>query len=146
MMSIKPSKLREMLKRHEGLRLKPYLCPSGKYTIGYGRNLEDNGITLMEANIMLSEDISRVLQECTNAFVWFNAISIERQDVVADMAYNLGMTRLLKFKKFLSAMSAQDYVRAAQEMLDSRYAQQVPMRARELARMMVTGSYGDQLS
>ena len=34
----------------EGLSLKPYRCPAGKLTIGYGHNLEANGISEEIAN------------------------------------------------------------------------------------------------
>ena len=49
-----------MLKRHEGLRLKPYQDTIGKLTIGYGRNLDDRGISKEEAEYLLRNDISRV--------------------------------------------------------------------------------------
>lgn len=142
-MALANSKLREMLKRHEGLRLKTYLCPTGRITIGYGRNVEDLGITEMEANILLSNDIARVLQECTSAFAWFNSISVDRQDVVASMCFQLGMTRLKTFKKMIAALSAQNYGLAGVEMLKSAWAKQTPLRAQELARMMNTGRYPD---
>ncbi len=42
-------KARELLKELEGLYLVPYRCPAGKWTIGYGHNLEANGLTVDEA-------------------------------------------------------------------------------------------------
>jgi GH24 family phage-related lysozyme (muramidase) len=42
-------KARELLKELEGLYLTPYQCPAGKWTIGYGHNLEANGLTAEEA-------------------------------------------------------------------------------------------------
>ncbi|HAC30701.1 MAG TPA: lysozyme, partial [Marinobacter hydrocarbonoclasticus] len=50
--------LKTQLKRHEGLRLKPYLdtASSPRLTIGYGRNLEDVGISRDEADFMLDND------------------------------------------------------------------------------------------
>ena len=49
----------ELTKQFEGLRLKPYNCPSGHLTIGYGHNLEANGITLEIAEELLKTDLGR---------------------------------------------------------------------------------------
>ena len=51
--------LREDLIADEGIRLKPYLCPAGKTTIGVGRNLDDVGITEAEAMITTSPELRR---------------------------------------------------------------------------------------
>jgi len=50
-------RIKEQLVRHEGLRLKPYRCTSGKLTIGIGRNLDANGISQTEAFMLLEHDI-----------------------------------------------------------------------------------------
>jgi lysozyme len=137
------SRLREMIKRHEGLRTKVYQCPSSKWTIGYGRNLEDTGISEMEANLMLSNDIGRVFQECVNEFAWFNTLSLVRQDVIASMVFQMGMGGLKGFKKMLVAIGKRDFPEVAIQMLDSGWAKQTPARAQELARMMASGKYPD---
>jgi lysozyme len=54
------------LTTHEGLRLKPYLCPAGKLTIGIGRNLEGKGITKQEAVMLLENDIQECLDDLTD--------------------------------------------------------------------------------
>ena len=46
------SEAKELLKELEGLYLKPYQCPAGKWTIGYGDNLEANGLTADEAKLV----------------------------------------------------------------------------------------------
>ena len=53
-------KLRAMLIRHEGLKLRAYLCPAGKITVGVGRNLEDAGISEKEALFLLDNDIEQM--------------------------------------------------------------------------------------
>jgi lysozyme len=55
------------------------------------------------------------------------------------MIFNLGLTKLLNFKKFLAAMEAGDYVTAGKEMLDSRWARQVGNRSDRLEQMIVNG-------
>ena len=58
-----------------------------------------------------------------------------------DICFNLGATRLRLFKNALSAMSEEDYDTAADEFLNSRWAEQVKGRASELAEMIRTGEY-----
>ncbi len=131
----------QMISRHEGLRLDLYKCPADKWTIGYGRNLEDNGIREDEALLMLNNDIDQVLHECQRAFDWFDRLDNPRQDVVLDMVFNLGLTRFRGFKKMIRALSDGDYITAAEEMMDSRWAKQVKTRAITLRQIMITGEY-----
>lgn len=126
----------ERIKRHEGLRLKPYRCTSGKLTIGYGRNLEDNGISAAEADTLLNTDIKRCEAECQKALPWFTQLNATRQGVIVELDFNLGLTRLLGFKKMLAACEQGNYEQAAREMLDSLWARQVGQRAVTLAELM----------
>lgn len=134
-------RFRRLLIRHEGLRLKPYRDSVGKLTIGVGRNLDDRGITQLEAMLLLSNDMDLVHKECFEAFAWFKSIGVVRQDVVLSMVFNLGISRFMGFTQMLKAVSCQDYDRAADEMLASKWAGQVGDRAIELATMMRTGYY-----
>lgn len=134
-------RLREILIRHEGLRLKPYRCTAGKLSIGVGRNLDDNGITEFEAMHLLTSDMNRVESEAIATLPWFKSISVPRQDVVLCMIFNLGLTKFLGFKKFIKALRWADFELAADEMLTSAWAVQVGKRAGELAKIMRTNSY-----
>ena len=129
----------ELIKKHEGLRFKPYKDTVGKLTIGYGRNLDDNGITLAEAEQMLSNDIQNCYAECLKLPCW-NKLNEARQAVLLDMCFNLGITRMKTFKKMLAALEVGAYNRAAKEMLDSKWAFQVKSRATELADIMSKGA------
>lgn len=131
--------LTEQLILHEGLELKPYLCAAGKMTIGVGRNLEDAGISRDEALLLLRNDIDRIADELAHAIPEFRRLNATRQRVLIDMAFNLGVAGLRKFKKMLAALSADDYARASEEMLRSRWAKQVKGRAVQLACWMKTG-------
>ena len=135
-------KLAEDLTRDEGCVLKPYLCTAGKLTIGVGRNLDDVGITAGEAAQLLENDMKSVVRELDAALPWWREMDEPRQRVLANMCFNLGLSRLLKFRKALAAMKAGDYDTAAKEMLDSRWAVQVKGRAKRLARIMRKGSNG----
>lgn len=141
MRRIDTDRLATLLKEDEGLRLKPYRDSVGKLTIGYGRNLEDNGITQWEADVMLANDLGITMQEAYSAFPWFRYLDEVRQDVVLSMLFNMGMPRLTKFKKMLSAIADRNYELAAAEMLNSKWASQVGRRAQKLASMMRSGDY-----
>lgn len=125
------------IKRHEGLRLKPYRDTVGKLTIGYGRNLEDAGLSPEEAEVLLRNDLFRCEAELREALgETYEALSPARKAALLDMIYNLGKTRFLGFKKMIAALKAGDFARAAAEMLDSRWAAQVGQRAQFLAEKM----------
>jgi lysozyme len=131
--------LRSMLVLHEGLRLKPYKCTAGKLTIGVGRNLDDNGITQAEAFHLLENDIIAVEDDLDRTWPWWRQMTDARQQVLADMAFNLGITRLGGFVNTLAAMKRGDYEAAADGMLASLWASQVGRRAQRLAKMMREG-------
>ena len=127
------------LRLHEGERLKPYRCTAGKLTIGVGRNLEDRGITASEAAYLLGNDITSTQAALLRALPWVGELDDVRQRVLIDMAFNMGMPRLLTFKNTLGAIQRGEYQRGAAMMLDSRWARQVGQRAERLSRMMATG-------
>lgn len=130
-------------KKYEGLNLHAYLCPGGKLTIGYGHNLDENGITPEVAHLLLQTDLAAAHRDVAAKLPCMEVLTEARQFVLVDMCFNMGIKRLLGFKKMLSALKAGDYERAAAEMLDSRWAAQVGRRAKELAEMMKTGVYYD---
>lgn len=124
----------------EGLRLKPYRCPAGKLTIGYGHNLEDKGITELEAEDLLIKDLIEaqgivntlvVNKEKLPDSVKLNQIIIWQQ-ILTDMAFNLGKDGLSKFKKFLAALSEYRFDDAIVEMIDSQWFNQVGNRSKLL--------------
>ncbi len=134
-------KLAEQLKIHEGLRLKPYRDTVGKLTLGIGRNLEDKGITEQEALFMLNNDVDYFYGQLTKKLPWFKMLDDARQNVLVNMAFNLGISGLLSFKMTLKLIEYGDYDNAATEMLDSVWAYQVGQRAIELSKQMATGEY-----
>lgn len=129
-------KLVDEIKQDEGLRLKPYLCTADKLTIGYGRNLEDKGITEAEADYLLANDILSVTHQLRKRVPFFDRLEPFAQEVLINMAFNLGISGLLTFKKMFTALEIGHYERAATEMLDSRYARQVGGRAVRLSKKL----------
>jgi len=128
----------EMLKIDEGCMLMPYTCTAGALSIGYGRNLSDNGISQAEALILLKHDVGTATRDAKKFLskeCW-EQLTAEHQAVVINLAFNLGINRLRTFVKFRACLLAGDTVGAADELLDSRYAQQVGARADRLASVL----------
>jgi lysozyme len=122
--------------RHEGMKLRAYFDSVGKITVGIGRNLEDNGISEEEAMLLLKNDLARVETLVCAAFPWFLSLSETRQEILMEMAFNIGVPRLMGFTRMLAALKRQDYEAAANEMMASRWASEVKGRAVELANLM----------
>jgi lysozyme len=129
----------EQLTRDEGVRLKPYRDSVGKLTIGIGRNLDDKGISLAEAQLFLQDDIRDVQAELQKALPWVYQLDDARRGVLENMAYNMGVGKLLGFHDTLSFIQKGQYDNAATAMLHSLWAKQVGVRATRLAEQMRTG-------
>jgi len=140
--------LRKMLKRHEGVSRFAYRCSSGKTTIGCGRNIDEAGglgLSEDEIDFILDNDIIRCIKELSVAFPWFGDMDEVRQDAMVSICFNLGLTKLLLFKKAIAAMEDGDYKLASVEFLDSKWASQVGIRATELSQMILSGNYAEVL-
>ena len=129
----------EYIKNNEGLRLKAYECSAGKLTIGYGRNIEDRGITQDEADMIFENDLIIVADELREIFDMFDDLSYNRKKCLMDMMFNLGKTRFKRFKKTIKAVRDGDYQEAAIQILDSAYARQLPRRSGNNAMLMRVG-------
>ena len=134
-------RLKLILTRHEGLRLKLYKCTSGKLTIGIGRNLENVGISESEAIFLLENDIRRAYGGVKTIIPNFIILNDVRQEVLVNMCFNLGVNRLSKFKKMIKAIKVMDFEKASVEMLDSLWAKQVGRRSKELSKAMKFGKW-----
>lgn len=72
---------------------------------------------------------------------WWRKLDEERQYVLIDMCFQLGINGLLKFKNMLAAIAAGDFEKASKECLNSAYAKQTPARAKRIARLIKTGEW-----
>ena len=132
-------RLFKQLRTHEGVEKFPYKCTAGYLTIGVGRNIEERGLLDDEIDFLLDNDINIAIDEVAATYDWFFNLSEVRQRVIIDMVFNLGLPRFAQFKNMIAAIEAEDFVQASNEMMDSRWAQQVGLRASRLAEMMETG-------
>jgi lysozyme len=135
-------KLLNALLLHEGLKLKPYADPIRPHilTIGIGRNLTDDGISAAEARLLCINDIVGVARTLDARVPWWRGLTDGRQNVLAEMCFNLGWGTLATFHHFLACLEHGDCAGAAREMLASRWATQVGQRAAALAHAMRTGA------
>lgn len=129
--------LQKDLIRDEDVKLQMYKCTSGKWTIGIGRNLTDKGITENEAVMLCQNDIDIAFKELDRACPWWITQPSHVRRGLANMCFNLGIDKLLGFKKMLQALKDQDYERAHDEALDSQWADQVGDRADRVASLFL---------
>lgn len=132
--------MRQLITKHEGVRLKPYMDTRGKWTIGIGRNLSDVGISRTEADLLFEADLDTTLIGLRLRVPVFNDLDAVRQRVLVDMAFNMGISGLLTFRLMIDALIAGDHAKAAEQMRSSDWAAQVSTRAYEDAAMMETGT------
>ena len=127
------------LKRHEGLRLKPYKDTVGVLTIGYGHNLEANGISLAVAKQMFDEDliVAAMIARDFAGDAWCKLNEV-RKAVLINMAFNLG-NRLKFFVNTREALLAHDYELVAERMAKSKWYTQIGNRGKELKQQMESG-------
>jgi lysozyme len=128
--------LKSDLVRDEGQRLLPYTDTAGKLTIGIGHNLTDRGISQSVCDAIFAEDIAVVIADLDRELPWWTRLDEPRQRVLANMAFNLGIAKLLLFRHTLDAMARGDYGAAADGMAASLWASQVGPRAQRLIAVM----------
>lgn len=134
--------VKKILAFEEGFRSRPYICSAGYITIGYGTKLHKRKgmnpnnfpLTINEAAAteMLNDDLTETinaLQRSKQGAV-FNNLSQTRKNLIISMAYQLGVTGVLKFKKTWKFLAAEMYSEAATEMLDSKWFLDTPERAK----------------
>ena len=159
MLRYKREDLIKQLAIHEGIELSVYKDSLGIDTVGIGRNLEhrgiadlelahinktmseiyETGITEEDAYFLAERDIDIVEGELFAAKPICNRLDGTRQMILIDMAFNMGVPRLKKFKKMWANLEGNNYELASIEMLDSRWADQVKGRATKLSEAMKTG-------
>jgi len=138
------SDIEDMLHAQEGTgpmrdgRYFPYQDSEGIWTIGCGHNLESQGISADVQRMLLMEDIANAFDAVHHNCSCYDQLSRPRQLVLLSLGFNLGKGKLAKFVRFLSALHLGHYDEAADELLNSKAAQQAPARYQQLASLMRT--------
>lgn len=130
------AKVKKRLIQEEGKKHFPYRCSADKISIGVGRNLEDRGISDITIDQMLDEDIDICVGELRQNLSWFDNAPSGIQDVLIDLAFNMGVPKLLTFVKTLELLRTSQYAKASDELLRSRYAAMLPNRSGRNAEMI----------
>lgn len=143
---------------NEGCVLKSYKDSVGKLTIGIGRNLDDNPLSEEElcyvghncrtkfisndqAAYLCRNDLKKVRADLDRELPWWRDLCFDRQYVMIDLCFNMGIRTLLTFKRTLESIASGFYIRAAEQLLQSKYAKQVGKRADRNAYALRTGVY-----
>ena len=144
-------RLTAQIQKSEGLRLAAYRCTAGRLTIGFGHNCDTSPvpgvskvgdrITREHAEALFQADLAAVVWEVRKKLPWVTTLDSPRQAVLYDMAFNMGVGGLLGFRNTLRFIEAGDYKRAARNMLQSKWADDVGRRADRLADQMATGEW-----
>ena len=137
-------RLREELAEDEGCKYEIYLDHLGLPTFGIGALIKEHdpeygqpvGTPVSEERVRkrFNLDIAVTIEDCQVLYDDFNDLPEEAQLVIANMMFNMGRPRLSKFKGMKSGVDARDWDRAADEMVDSRWHDQVPNRAKRLVK------------
>jgi lysozyme len=136
--------LREELAEDEGCKFEIYLDHLGLPTFGIGALIKDGdpecgqpvGTPVDEERVRqrFNLDIAVTIEDCKVLYDDFDDLPEEAQLVIANMMFNMGRPRLSKFKGMKAGVDARDWNKAADEMVDSRWHDQVPNRAKRLVK------------
>lgn len=123
----------ERIKLHEGYRKRVYKDHLGNLTIGYGFLISELELNEEMSNTILERKVAKTMFELENTLRYYDILPKKVQDVLIEMAYQIGISGLMKFKKTLHYAKISEWGKMAEEMLDSRWAKQTPKRAKELS-------------
>lgn len=140
-------RLLHQLKFDEGFRKYPYddatgfevKAPVGVLTIGWGTKIEGDGIDTSLAETLLIDRVRTAIEDCNILFRDFLDVDDLRQEALINMAYNLGRTKLKKFKNMCGAVNSRDWERAAAEAEDSKWFKQVKARGERIVKVLKDG-------
>ena len=130
------------LRTEEGFRAMPYRDQYGNLTIGYGRNLDDHGLSEAEAAVLLANDIATAVEACRARFPWYAGLTPGRRQALADLCFNIGLPKLLGFQHMLAALAAGDFEGAAAQLEDSLWFHQVGSRGPRVAGLIRGAEHG----
>ena len=136
--------LRQELADDEGCKYSVYLDHLNLPTFGIGHLITESdpefgqpiGTEVSEERVRkaFNLDVAVTIDECKVLYDDFDDLPEEAQLVICNMMFNMGRPRLSKFKGMKAGVDARDWNKAADEMVDSRWHDQVPNRAKRLVK------------
>lgn len=136
--------IHDQLQRDEGCVLHAYQDHLGYLTIGFGRLIDKRrggGLSEAEADMLLQNDIKRVVADLDDHLPWLSQLNDARRGVFANMAFQMGVAGLLGFHDTLACAERGDWEGTVKGLLDSKWARQTPDRANRLAAQITTGEW-----
>jgi GH24 family phage-related lysozyme (muramidase) len=145
----------------EGRRYKTYTDTMGHPTVGVGFNLDANGaqaaiqalgldyqqvragtqlLTDAQVDTLLQQTVNQAVSAAQTAVTTFNSVPGDKQIVIVDMVFNLGLAGFSKFLQTIKAINAQDWQTASQQMQQSAWFNQVGNRAKADVAVMAGSS------
>ena len=126
-------KLIDSIKQHEGYVKRVYKDSLGIDTIGYGFAIKDLELDQDICDMILDRKLKDLERMVNSKFNWYRYMPPEIKNVVIEMCYQLGVTGFSNFRKTITFLQNKQFHDASVEMLDSRWAEQTPVRAKELS-------------
>ena len=136
---------KERIKHHEGCVLSIYADPllgDAAPTIFYGHLCTatdpwEPGITYSQedAENVFEQDFAVAVKDA-NAFIGDTETPDIVRSVIVEMAFNIGINRLMGFRKLRQAIYDQDYIEAADQIMDSKLYRQLTSRYAPLVEMV----------
>ena len=140
--------LREQLEIDEGVKYEIYLDHLGYATFGIGHLVletdrehgQNVGTTISKERVAecFEQDVLSVIKDCKRLYHDFNDLPEEAQQIISNMMFNMGYSRLSRFKGMKRGVDSRVWHRAADEMVVSRWYDQVTNRAQRLVERMRT--------
>ena len=141
----------EKLTLEEGYASHIYKCPAGYNTVGIGHNIDANPLPmdvlklLFEKKVdeaietLFNRDVLKVVAQLERYFPWWGTQPDNIRLFMIDFVFNVGIGTARKFKNTMKYLQREQYERAAEGLLNSRYARQVPNRAKRNAELIRLG-------
>ena len=125
----------------DGMSCLLYQDKFGNWTIGFGRNLSAEGITINEAQTLLMHDITSHESDLSRSLPWWHSLNDARQNALANMCFNLGIEKLLTFTTFLNFMEQGEFQNAAHDLQNTEWYGQVGDRAHRIMLLIQSGEF-----
>ena len=140
-------KLVKLIEVEEGWNPKPYYCSEDYPTVGFGFKIGNKGDDLpcfvlpKAAGDAWLLEILKGLEGQLVERPWYDCMNSARKAIIMSMMYQMGYNGVMKFKNMIKALEDKDYIKASNEMLDSKWAKQTPSRAHRHAIQLQGGSW-----
>ena len=138
--------LRLELEEDEGIKFEVYKDHLGYTTFGIGHLIRESdeeygkpvGYSIEKSRVIevFENDMQSVISDCNSLYDDFEELPEEAQHIIANMMFNMGLSRMRQFKGMKKGVDAREWDSAADEMVDSVWYKQVTNRAERLVKRM----------